>query len=190
MRTLSAERLRVGSGAPAIRDVRLLAPADGGDALDSLVAHAREQAFAAGLAQGRREAAEQQAGALAKAAVALEEERGRTCASLAQTAVELAVEVSRVLLRREVAAGRYELERMVRDTLESSSAGRARCVVHLNPADVAALEGVQFRSGTSLQADIGVARGDVHVETSLGLMVRELDGALESMAEALREMLP
>lgn len=186
--TLSAERLHLARGTPAIRAVRLLA-SSGDDVFDAVVDGAREQAFAAGLAQGQREAAEQAAGALARAAEALDEERRRACASLAHAAVELAIEVSRELLRREVAAGRYDIERMVRDTLESSSAGRARCIVHLHPEDVRALEKIPFRSGTSLQPDIGVARGDVHVETSLGLMVRELDGALESIAESLREML-
>ena len=63
------------------------------------------------------------------------------------------------------------------------------CVVHLHPEDARKLESVPFRSGTRIQADIGVSRGSVHVETPMGLMVRELDSALDAIAERVREEL-
>ena len=48
---------------------------------------------------------------------------------------------------------------------------------------------MRFRTGTRIQADEGVSRGDVHVETSLGLLVREAFGALESIEQRLLEEL-
>ncbi len=108
---------------------------------------------------------------------------------LARTAAELAVEITRTLLRTELPQGRYDLERIVRETLGEAAVGRSPCVVHLNPVDHARLAEVTFRSGTRLEPDQGVARGDVHVETSLGLLVRDLDGSLEAIAKRLREEL-
>jgi flagellar biosynthesis/type III secretory pathway protein FliH len=130
------------------------------------------------------------AGACLDAAVlrlaAVEEEvRG----ALARTAAELALEIARTLLRTELARGNYDLERIVRETLGEASVGRSACVVHLHPADHAHLADVRFRSGTRLEPDEGVGRGDVHVETSLGLLVRDLDGALEAIGKRLREEL-
>jgi hypothetical protein len=58
-------------------------------------------------------------------------------------------------------------------------------VVHLNPDDLARLEGVRFRAGTRLEADSGVRRGDVHVESALGLLVREIDALLASVGERI-----
>ena len=148
---------------------------------------ARELLLARARAEGER-AGREAAGASLDAAVlrlnAIEEEvRG----SLARTAAELALEIARTLLRTELARGSYDLERIVRETLGEASVGRSACIVHLHPADHARLADVRFRSGTRLEPDEGVARGDVHVETSLGLMVRDLDGALESIGKRLRE---
>ena len=110
-------------------------------------------------------------------------------AALARTAAELALEIARTLLRAELARGNYDLERIVRETLSEASVGRSACVVHLHPADHARLADVRFRTGTRLEPDEGVARGDVHVETSLGLLVRDLDGALEAIGKRLHEEL-
>lgn len=115
------------------------------------------------------------------------EEASRT--ALARAASELALEIARVLLRREIARDNYDVERIVRETLAEAATGRNPCVVHLHPADHARLAGVRFRSGTRLQPDEGVARGCVHVETSLGLLVRDLDCALESIQKRLLEEL-
>jgi len=160
-----------------VADVRLLA--HGPAAQELLIAHARAEGERAGRAA---------AAATLDAAVlrlnALEEElRG----SLARTAAELALEIARTLLRTELARGNYDLERMVRETLSEASVGRSPCVVHLHPSDHARLADVRFRSGTRLEPDEGVSRGDVHVETSLGLLVRDLDGALDAIGKRLRE---
>lgn len=110
-------------------------------------------------------------------------------AALARSAAELALEIARTLLRHEIGRGNYDIEKIVRETLAEAATGRSSCVVHLNPLDHARLGEVRFRSGTRIEPDEGVARGDVHVETALGLLVRDIDGALDSIAKRLQEEL-
>ena len=115
----------------------------------------------------------------------------QACASardeLSSTAVELALTIARELVRAEVKAGRHALEEIVRETLAASEAGRAACTVHLHPEDALAMDGVALRASTALEADVEVPRGHVHVETARGLVVRDLDAALDEVAERLRE---
>jgi flagellar biosynthesis/type III secretory pathway protein FliH len=155
----------VARGAAAVRETRLA------------------RAHAAGERTGRA-----QAGALLDQAVtrlaALETDARD---QLARAATELALEIARTLLRREIPRGNYDLETIVRETLAEAATGRSACVVHLNPADLARLAEVRFRSGTRLEPDEGVPRGDVHVETALGLLVRDLDASLDSIAKRLQE---
>jgi flagellar biosynthesis/type III secretory pathway protein FliH len=171
---LSRERLALDS--PLV-EARLLA--HGEAARELLLAHAR--------AEGERLAREGAAACLDAAVERLAALAEETRAALARTATELALEIARTLLRTEIARGNYDLERLVRETLDQASVGRSACVVHLHPADHARLADVRFRSSTRLEPDEGVARGEVQVETSLGLLVRDLDGALESIGKLLRE---
>jgi flagellar biosynthesis/type III secretory pathway protein FliH len=180
---LSSEPIGLPAGARAT-GVRLLA--SGSEALlPALLEGARSAGHAAGLEQGRM--LTERALEELERRLAAREESAR--AELARSAVELALEIARVLLRREIGRGQYDLERIVRDTLSEAAVGRSPCVVHLNPADCARLSEVRFRSGTKIAPDEGVALGDVHVETPLGLLVRDLDGALESIGRRLREEL-
>lgn len=155
-----------------------------------LLAHgaaARELLLACARAEGERAGREAAGAALDAAVLRLNVIEEEVRASLARTAAELALEIARTLLRTELARGNYDLERIVRETLGEASVGRSACVVHLHPADHARLADVRFRSSTRLEPDEGVARGDVHVETALGLLVRDLDGALESIGKRLQE---
>jgi flagellar biosynthesis/type III secretory pathway protein FliH len=95
------------------------------------------------------------------------------------------MEITRALVRAEVRAQRHDVEKIVRETLAAAATERGPCVVHLNPDDLARLEGVRFRAGTRLEADSGVRRGDVHVESALGLLVREIDALLASVGERI-----
>lgn len=175
--------LRLSERPVAVRIVR-------GDALAMLAESTRAQVAAAraqGVAEGEARAIAGAARALeaaveAFAAAAVEREQ-----ALARDAIELALVVARRILRKEVDAGRYDLERIVRETLAASGAGRGACVVHLHPDDLAALQGVPFRAGTELQADHEVARGEVHVTTARGTIVRDIDAALASIATRLAE---
>jgi flagellar biosynthesis/type III secretory pathway protein FliH len=144
-----------------------------------------EREFARGRAEGERAALLGAAGMLNRATEAVARSSEAQCAELARDATRLAVEIARTLLRQEIDAGRYDLERIVRETLQASGIGRGACVLHLNPADVARLEGVAFRAGTTIEADPEVPVGDVHVTTHRGLFVRDVEQALASIAERL-----
>jgi flagellar biosynthesis/type III secretory pathway protein FliH len=146
---------------------------------------AEENAFARGRAEGHQAALAAAAGALLRASDSLQEAQKQGAADVARDATRLAIEIARTLLRCEIDAGRYDIERIVRETLQASGAGRGACVVHLNPVDVARLEGVVFRVGTRLEADPEVPPGDVHVTTQRGLLVRDVEQALAAIAERL-----
>ena len=184
---MSPRRILLGSDVP-VRQVRMLEHGEERP-LDAIVRGVHERALREGFARGAAAAQGGAAGALEQAAAHLDAFRQESAGALTQTAIEIAIEIARALVRVEVGAGRHDIERIVRDALDAAAAGRGQCVVHLHPDDLDSLRDVRFRAGTSVQADIGVARGDVHVETSLGLLVRELDGALESIAQRMREEL-
>ncbi len=143
-------------------------------------------AFARGVAQGEQQALANSAGALDRAVAALDTARERAEQELARAAVELATEIARTLVRAEIDAGRYDIERIVREALAASGVGRRACVVHLNPVDAERLKSVPFRSATVIEPDLEVARGDVHVTTPHGVLVRDVDSALGSIAERIR----
>ena len=146
-------------------------------------------AFAKGVEEGRRLEREDATGRLDAAVAGITSTQEAAEAALAKTSVELAITIARALLRAEIPAGNYNLEAIVRETLREASAGRSACVVHLNPADCARLADTTFRSGTTIQADEGVALAEVQVETALGLLVRESIDALDTIEEALLEEL-
>jgi flagellar biosynthesis/type III secretory pathway protein FliH len=159
---------------------------NGEDALATLLASSCARAYTAGCAEGERRAVENAASLLHLASERIDAASEKASAQVAEFATALAIEIARVVLRTEVARGHYDLERIVRDTLHHSGVGRGVCVVHLNPADAAALANVRFRAGTTIEADEAVARGDVHVTTPRGLLVREIDEVVRAVAERLR----
>jgi flagellar biosynthesis/type III secretory pathway protein FliH len=151
-------------------------------------AAAREQAaFAEGHAQGQAAAVNSGAAALTAALVALDEKVERAEQELAHHAVEIGVEIASALVRARIEAGDYDLERIVRGALADSGVGRGEVTVHLNPDDRAALDQASFRTGTLLEVDPTLPRGDVHLSTPRGLLVREVGGTLESIREQLLE---
>jgi flagellar biosynthesis/type III secretory pathway protein FliH len=113
-------------------------------------------------------------------------QREKAAADLAHTSVLLATKIARELLRAEIDVGHYDLERVVRDALAVSGVGRGACVVHLNPIDAERLKHVPFRAGLTIEADHEVARGDVHLTTPVGVLVRDIDDALEAIGEKIR----
>jgi flagellar biosynthesis/type III secretory pathway protein FliH len=161
----------------SVRDAEALL----GEVTAARVAAARAE----GLAEGQRLERERSAAALDQAAERLDRAREEAAATIARDTVQLALEIARTLVRVEVDAGRHDLESMVRDALTASGVGRGPCVVHMNPHDAAALSGVRFRSGTTIEPDEAIARGDVHVSTPSGLLVREIPEALRSIHERL-----
>ena len=144
-------------------------------------------AYAEGERAGFEKAAEEAAGALQKAAERLDEAREKAESEVSEFAIELALRIAREILAREIDEGRYDIEKIVRQALSWSGIGRGSCTVHLNPEDVARLDGIPFRSGTELEGDADVACGDVHITTPQGLLVRELDECLDAIRTSLRE---
>jgi type III secretion protein L len=183
---LSRRRVFLGASAPAPSAVRVASGASATSAHDAVVERLRDEARAEGVVAGIALANQQAAQALSAAAAALDARCAEVVESVAATAVELAVEIARHLVRAEVDAGRHDVERIVRETLAAGATGRAECVVHVHPDDAAALAGVPFRSGTRIEPDVGVGRGEVQVVTPNGLLVRDLDEAFDEIRRRMR----
>ena len=155
----------------------------GAEYFSARLAEARAGGREEGLAALRASGAE----ALEAAAQRLDAARERAEAELAHTATLLAVEIAGQLLKLELAADNYDLERIVRGALADSGVERGRCTVHLHPEDHARLADIALRAETVLEPDPAMLRGDVHVTTPQGLLVRELEPALDAVREQLLE---
>ena len=148
---------------------------------------AERRGLARGTAEGEARALSGAVRRLDEAVDTLLRAREEIDRAVAEDSAKLALVIAREIVRAEIDAGRYDIERIVRETLQVSGAGRSECVVHLHADDVQRLSGIVFRSATRLEADPEVTRGDVHVSTPRGIVVRDLDAALASVAERLRE---
>lgn len=161
--------------------------------VDAAEVRARSEAEARGHARGLADGeARALAGAMRRIDDAVEElrlARETSDRAVIEDSTRLALAIAREIVRTEIDAGRYDLERIVREALAASGAGRGACVVHLNPADVERLSGVAFRVATRLESDPEVAPGDVHVSTQRGTLVRDVDAALATLAERFQEEL-
>lgn len=161
----------------APRSVRLAAAESGSAYLGTCL----RAEFERGVQEGRRKAADDAAGALNRAAEKLEEACARLVPGLASSAVDLAVEIARSIVRAEVVQNHHDIEKIVRETLAASGVGRGACVVHVNPSDAERLKPIAFRSGTKIEADPEVPAGDVHVTTPHGVLVRDQDEVLAAI---------
>lgn len=150
-------------------------------------AEAEKRGLTRGLAEGEARALMGAVHRLDEAAVQLLRAREESDRAVAEDSAKLALVIAREIVRKEIDAGHYDIERIVREALHVSGAGRAECVVHLHAEDLKRLSGVAFRSATRLEADPEVSRGDVHVSTPRGVVVRDLDAALASVMERLKE---
>lgn len=152
---------------------------------DQALGNVLERRVEAARARGARDAQASLGIDIEGAVARLDASREQAVEQLAHTAVELALEITRSLLRTEIPEGRYDLEAIVREALAFSGTGRGRCTVHVNPVDAAKLEQVQWRAGTEIEPDHEVARGSVHITTPQGLLVRDIDDAITSIRERL-----
>jgi len=150
---------------------------------------ALEQAFERGRRAGEEELRAALGSTFDAALAEIEALRESAVARLAQDAAGLALEIARELVRCETKAQRHDIERIVRETLAASAVGRGACVVHLHPRDAERMQRVNFRARTQIEADPAVAEGDVHVTTPQGLLVRDLDHALDTIGERIRQEL-
>ncbi len=154
---------------------------------DAHVATIEREAFAQGFEAGRQEAMDSGVKALDKAIAQLEQRAGEASKELGQISVELGVEIARALVQVQIEAGDYDLERILRSTLADSGIGRGDVVVHVNPEDHATIEAAGFRSGTTFAVDPSLPRGDVHLATPRGLLVRDVEDILSTVREQLLE---
>ena len=160
-------------------------PGDSQEGLTRIVEQLLVAEHQRGKEQGHAEANATAALALESAGERFDQLTKDARGQVSETAVTLALEIARRLLRVEVEAGRYDLEKVVREALEESGTGRRNCTVHLNPKDAERLSEVAFRNGTELEADISVPIGNVHITTPDGLLVRDLDRAIEAIGERI-----
>jgi len=172
---LSPENLTLPRRPKAVR----LFPGD----LDAFFAVELERAEA----RGRAEALAGTGKLMDQAAARLDAARAEAEAELSSFATRFAEEVARQILHIELDKGTHAIETMVRETLGRSGMGRGSCVVHVHPSDAAALGAVTFRSGTTIEADSGVARGSVQISTPQGLLVRDVDLCIRHAAERIHE---
>ncbi|MBC8451336.1 MAG: hypothetical protein H8D72_01370 [Planctomycetes bacterium] len=138
-------------------------------------------------ARGRAEALAGTGKLMDQAAARLDAAREEAEAELSSFATRFAEEVARHILHIELDQGNHAIEAMVRETLGRSGMGRGQCVVHVHPADAETLAPVTFRSGTTIEADAGVARGSVQITTPQGLLVRDVDQCIRHAAERIHE---
>ena len=153
--------------------------------LDQALGNLLERRVSAARVQGARDARVAMGVDVEAAIARLDTAREQAVEQLSHTAIELALEITRNLLRTEIPEGRYDLEAIVRDALSFSGTGRGRCMVHVNPVDAERLEQVQWRAGTEIESDPEVARGSVHITTPQGLLVRDIDDAITSIRDRL-----
>lgn len=146
-------------------------------------------AFEAGRAEGLAAQLESGREALEGAAARLDAARQEAEDGLPQHVVELSVAIASELLAVELHEGNYDMERLVRGALASSGVGRGSCTVHVSQADAERLASVSFRAGTTIEADSSLTPGDIHVTTPRGLLVREMEPALDAIREQLLEEL-
>lgn len=130
-------------------------------------------------------AAEDAARVLDAATASLEETRQEALDAVAETSVRLALDIVQELLRTEITAGNYDIAAITRETLAATSNAPGLTEIHVNPHDADLLSKMAFRSGTTVEADPSVRRGDVHVQTGQGLLVREIDACARTIRERI-----
>ncbi|MBL4769605.1 MAG: hypothetical protein JKY61_00280 [Planctomycetes bacterium] len=153
------------------------------DLFNSDLQAARQAGFQAGMLEAHQNAAK----AMDSAVDRLDQAREQALDALSTSTVELAVEIARQIVRIEIQAGNYDLERIVRGALSQSGLGRGQAVIHVCPSDYKRLEEVTFRNGTEVEVDTTLEPGDVHVQAAQGLLVREVSECLASVREQLLE---
>jgi len=155
------------------------------DYLERSHAAALEDARLEAHADGRASALSDAAASLEAAADALEASREECLQEVTSLAVELGVGIARRLVRAELAAERHDIEAIVRDVLASTSSGRTTTKIYVSPEDAARLSEVTFRAATEVVSDESVSTGSVRVETPQGVLVRDIDECMQSVAARL-----
>jgi len=106
---------------------------------------------------------------------------------------DLAVEIARKILVREVEEGNYSIQSIVEETIKNSPT-TANIVVRLNPADLSKLE--KFRqqqntknfAGIEFAADPAVGAAECVLESPKGMVESLIEKQLQRIDEALKKV--
>ena len=158
---------------------------DGG--LEDYLEGVREEELATARAEGHAEALSGLGLTLLDAIEALETQREACLADVASGAVELGLGIARSLVRSELANDRHDIEAIVRDVLAATTDGRTTTRIRVSEDDAERLKGVNFRAATEVIADESVSTGSARVETSQGVLVRDVDESLRAISARLTE---
>ncbi|MEA3367010.1 MAG: FliH/SctL family protein, partial [Planctomycetota bacterium] len=134
----------------------------------------------------------------ARARGALEQAAGRVAdlqdeirAEAEDHLLDLAVDIARKVIAQEIAAGRCDIEPIVREALDRAPPKR-ECVIHLHPDDLATIEKAGDDKGSvdlahlHLTADPTVGRGECVVETAEGTVEARTDDRLRQVRAAMK----
>jgi flagellar biosynthesis/type III secretory pathway protein FliH len=135
--------------------------------------------------RGHNEALAGSCNLIAQAATRIDEARVEATREISSFATRFAASIAKHLLHIKIDEGQHEIEKMIREILAESGVGRGQCVVHVHPDDAQALSEVGFRKLTSIESDPEVPRGSIHVTTSEGLLVRDVDVCIQQAAERM-----
>ena len=144
-----------------------------------------QAAVNSGIALGRTQDRDRAARALDLACEQLGTAREHAPAMIAKTAVELAVEIARTIVHVQIESGRLGLEAMVREAAPRLRSRARRVRRAPQSARRRRARGHQVPRRHSDRSRRSVQRGDVHVSTAQGLLVREVHDALRSVRERL-----
>jgi flagellar assembly protein FliH len=150
-----------------------------------------------GLRAGRREASEEVERAvrlLTAMAERVEQERMRLLERIRLLLPDLAVEIARRVIQREVSVDRTFIAGVVEDALHQVS-GHERILLYVNPEDLAAVEALRpdwaasCSGSVTVLADPSVDPGGCLVESVEGLVDARVATKLEEIRERLREVI-
>lgn len=175
MKILSPEKLLLPHRPKSVR----LFEGDLNDLLEIEIARAYER--------GREDALAGSCTIMGEAADRIDAARVEATREISAFATRFAASIAKHLIHIEIEQGNHAIEKMIRETLAESGVGRGKCVVHVHPEDARSLESVTFRNQTEIEADPDVARGSVHVSTTDGLLVRDVDACIQLAAERIHE---
>lgn len=105
---------------------------------------------------------------------------------------KLSVEIAKKILVQKVQEGDYEIESIVKESLNNAPT-RQDVVVHLNPEDLPRIQQLQADgadtalTGLKFVADANIGRAECTLETSKGIIESLIDAHLEQIAKALQK---
>jgi len=104
----------------------------------------------------------------------------------------LSVEIARKILTQKVSDGDYEIEAIVRETLENAPAHKD-IVIRVNPEDLAACQKVWGDEGNGAPADVkfvadqDIGRAECVLESPKGVVKSLIEENLEQISKALKK---